>query len=130
MQDFNLGEKLSKAGTFIKDNKKPLLYVGGAVAIIVIGYAVVSRTKKGILNVFTDKTKNETPFIDVEVDDTKVTISDSVANSYANQLYNAILNHEKTLDEYTKQARAYLKQFSPFENKNINIYSKLIDELK
>jgi hypothetical protein len=48
----------------------------------------------------------------------------------ANQLYNAILNHEKTLDEYTKQARAYLKQFSPFENKNINIYSKLIDEIK
>jgi hypothetical protein len=92
MQDFNLGEKLSKAGTFIKDNKKPLLYVGGAVAIIVIGYAVVSRTKKGILNVFTDKTKNETPFIDVEVDDTKVTISDSVANSYANQLYNAMKN--------------------------------------
>jgi len=48
----------------------------------------------------------------------------------ANQLYNAILNHEKTLNEYTEQARSCLKQFSPFEDKNINIYSKLIDDIK
>jgi hypothetical protein len=48
----------------------------------------------------------------------------------ANQLYNAILNHEKTLKEYTEQARSHLKQFSPFEDKNINTYSKLIDDIK
>ena len=48
----------------------------------------------------------------------------------SNQLYNAILNHEKTLDQYIEQARASLRKFSPFENKNINIYSKLINEIK
>jgi hypothetical protein len=36
---------LSKTGTFIKDNKKPLLYVGGAIAVVVIGLALVKKVK-------------------------------------------------------------------------------------
>lgn len=92
MANFNFQDKLAKTGTFIANNKKPLLYVGGAVVLVVLGYAIVSRTKKGITSLFTDKSKGETPFEDVEIDDTKVTISDSIANNYANQLWGAMKN--------------------------------------
>lgn len=92
MANFNLGEKLSKTGTFLANNKKPLLYVGGAVVLVVLGYTIVSRTRKGITNIFTDKSKGETPFSEAEVDVTQTTISDSMANTYANQLYSAMKN--------------------------------------
>jgi hypothetical protein len=92
MANFNFQDKLAKTGTFIANNKKPLLYVGGAVVIVIIGYSIVSRTKKGISSIFTDKSKGETPFEEVEIDDTKTTISNSVANAYANQLFGAMRN--------------------------------------
>lgn len=92
MAKLNLGDKLSKTGTFLANNKKPLLYVGGAVVLVVLGYAIISRTRKGIDKLFTDKSKGETPFEEAEVDVTKTTISDSMANTYANQLYGAMKN--------------------------------------
>jgi hypothetical protein len=88
----NFKESIAKTGVFLVNNKKPLLYVGGAVVLVVLGYAIVSRTKKGIDNIFTDKSKGETPFEEAEVDDTKTTISNSLANTYANQLYSAMKN--------------------------------------
>jgi len=88
----NFKESIAKTGVFRVNNKKPLLYVGGAVVLVVLGYAIVSRTKKGIDRIFTDKSKGETPFEDAEVDDTKTTISNSMANTYANQLYSAMKN--------------------------------------
>ena len=48
--------------------------------------------KKVIDSIFTDKSKGETPFEEAEVDDTKTTISNSLANTYANQLYSAMKN--------------------------------------
>lgn len=48
----------------------------------------------------------------------------------SNQLYNAVLNHEKTQNEYTQQAREKLKDFSPFEEKNMFKFEKLINEIK
>ena len=48
----------------------------------------------------------------------------------SNQLYNAVLNHEKTQDEYIQQARVRLKDFSPFEEKNMFKFEKLINEIK
>ena len=88
----NFKESIAKTGVFLVNNKKPLLYVGGAVVVVVLGYAIVSRTKKGIDSIFTDKSKGETPFEEAEVDDTKTTISNSLANTYANQLYSAMKN--------------------------------------
>lgn len=88
----NFKESIAKTGVFLVNNKKPLLYVGGAVVLVVLGYAIVSRTKKGIDSIFTDKSKGETPFEEAEVDDTKTTISNSLANTYANQLYSAMKN--------------------------------------
>jgi hypothetical protein len=88
----NFKESLAKTGVYLANNKKPLLYVGGAVVLVVLGYAIVSRTKKGIDKIFTDKSKGETPFTEAEVDVTKTTISDSLANTFANQLYSAMKN--------------------------------------
>jgi hypothetical protein len=81
---------IGQAGTFIQDNKKPLLYIGGAVAIVVIRYAVVSRLKGGIQGIFKDKSLGATDFKPLELDNTKVTISDTLANTYANQLWGAM----------------------------------------
>jgi len=81
---------IGQAGNFIQENKKPLLYIGGAVAIVVIGYAVVSRLKGGIQGIFKDKSLGATDFKPLELDNTKVTISDTLANTYANQLWGAM----------------------------------------
>lgn len=48
----------------------------------------------------------------------------------SNQLYSAMINHEEVQDQYTQQAREKLKEFSPFETKTINIFSKIIDDIK
>ena len=48
----------------------------------------------------------------------------------ANQLYNAILNHDATKEQYIEQARGKLKEFSPFEEKNIFEFTKLLNEIK
>lgn len=90
MKKVDFGDKLTKTGEFINENKKPLLYLGGAIAVVIVGYAIVHKLSGGISNLFTDKAKRGAAFQDVEVDETKTTISDSIANSYANQLYNAM----------------------------------------
>jgi hypothetical protein len=85
-------DTISKAGEYIAKNKKPLLYVGGAIAIVVIGYAIVSKLKGGIGGLFADNSKGITNFNPIEVDFTKSTISDTLASTYANQLWNAMKN--------------------------------------
>lgn len=85
-------ETVSNIGNFISDNKKPLIYIGAAIAVVAIGYAVVSRVNKGIGSVFTDTSKGATSFSPISIDTSKSTISDSVANTYANQLYGAMNN--------------------------------------
>ncbi len=47
----------------------------------------------------------------------------------ANQLYSATINHNKEHDKYKDQARKKIKEFSPFEQKNIDIFKKLLDDL-
>jgi hypothetical protein len=83
---------ISKVGDFIANNKKPLFYIGGAIAIVVIGYAIVNKLKSGITGSFSDNAKGANPFVGLDYDPTKVTISDATANSYANQLFDAMKN--------------------------------------
>ena len=80
-----IGKGLSGVGTYIGNNKKPLLYVGGAIALVVIGYAVVKRVKGAVSgkNIVGGKFNNQ------DVDETKTTISDSTAKNYAENLFEA-----------------------------------------
>lgn len=85
-------DTISKAGEYIAKNKKPLIYIGGAIAIVVIGYAIVSRLKGGIGGFLKDNSKGLTDFAPIEVDNAKSTISETLASTYANQLWNAMKN--------------------------------------
>lgn len=88
MKDYS--KYIVKTGDFIKENKKPILWIGGAIIVAVIGVAIAKKASKGIQSFFTDKSIKDNPFTYLEVDTTKSTISDSVANTYANQLYGAM----------------------------------------
>jgi hypothetical protein len=81
---------VKKTGDFIDANKKPLLYIGGALVLVGVGYAIVTRFSKGFGGLFADKSIGTSKFVPIKVDATKVTISDEIANSYANQLFNAM----------------------------------------
>jgi len=85
-------DTVSKIGSFIEQNKKPLMYIGGAIAVVVIGYAIVSRVNKGVSSFLTDKSKGASDFVKIPIDESKATISNEVANTYANQLYGAMSN--------------------------------------
>ena len=81
---------ISKAGDFIANNKKPLIYIGGAIAIVAIGYAIIRKLQGGIGSFLTDKSVGAKEFVPVQIDVAKSTISDAIANNYANQLFNAM----------------------------------------
>jgi hypothetical protein len=76
---------LDKTGNFVNTHKKPLLYVGGAVAIVIVGIAVVNRLKKAVAgqNVIGGTYHNQ------DVDLTKTSISQATAQNYAEQLFKA-----------------------------------------
>ena len=94
MQQSNISEKLALTGEFIRNNKKSLVYIGGSILAVVVAYTIVKKIGSGIgggiSNIFKDKTKKDTPFIEAEVDKSKTTLTDAIANNYANQLYNAM----------------------------------------
>lgn len=121
---------VSNIGDFISNNKKPLLYVGGAIAVVVLGYALVNRLKGGIGGFLKDSSVGATKFTPIEVDDSKTTISDSMANSYANQLFNSmkdagtdsgmitsILNKLQKKDDF-------LKVYNAFGRKSYYLYGE------
>jgi hypothetical protein len=81
---------ITKTGDFISTNKKPLLYIGGAIILVVAGFAIVNKFKKGLGGLFTDNSVGATQFMPIKIDSYKATISDEMANSYANQLFNAM----------------------------------------
>ncbi len=85
MAKFELSKSLAKTGDFIGNNKKPLLYIGGAIAVVVIGYTVVKRLKKGIVGESIEGSK----FIEQDIDESKTTITDAQAKNYAESLLQA-----------------------------------------
>ena len=118
---------IGQAGNFIQDNKKPLLYVGGAIAIVVIGYTIVKRTQSGITGLFSNKSIGASDFKPLDVDVTKVTISDSLANTYSNQLYNAMKDNGTDEDtiysvlEKLQKKDDFLKVYNTFGKKSYYI---------
>ena len=82
-----VGKGLSSTGTFIAENKKPLLYVGGAIAIVVVGWALTRRLKKAVSGA--GKNIIEGNYVQQNVDFSKTTITKQVAKNYAEALYSA-----------------------------------------
>jgi hypothetical protein len=86
--DWNkIGKGVSSAGTYISENRKPLLYVGGAVAIVVVGWALTRRIKKAVSGA--GRNIIEGNYIEQDIDVTKTTISKQIAKNYAEALYSA-----------------------------------------
>lgn len=85
MSKFNINEVTSKTGEFIGNNKKPLLYIGGAIAVVILGIALVKRLKGGIGGEKLSGGK----FIEQDIDLTKTTISNQTAKNYAESLFEA-----------------------------------------
>ena len=85
MESQKFGQYLSKTGTFIQNNKKPLLWVGGSIIAVIVAIAVVKRLK----GVISGQNVKGSDYKDLVVDKTKTTISPEVAHNYAEQLYDA-----------------------------------------
>lgn len=79
------GENISKLGDYIGNNKKPLLYVGGAIAITAIGVAIVKRVKRNL----TGADVIEGNYVVQDVDFNKTSITPQTAKNYAESLYRA-----------------------------------------
>lgn len=83
------GKGLAKTGNYISANKKPLLYIGGAIAVVVIGYAIVKRLKGEI----SGKKEKGGKFIEQGVDLSKTSITPQIAKNYAESFYSAFNNY-------------------------------------
>jgi hypothetical protein len=112
------GKGLSGVGTYIGNNKKPLLYVGGAIALVVIGYAVVKRVKGAVAgkNIVGGKFNTQ------DIDENKTTISDSTAKNYAEILFEAF-NYDWGTDK--SQVDSVFSKIKPEDFKLVyNAYGK------
>jgi hypothetical protein len=86
MKKFDLGKATSNTGEFIANNKKPLLYIGGAIAIVVIGYAFVKKIKSKLEGSDVKGGKYNEQNVDVN----KLSINNATAKNYAEQLFRAM----------------------------------------
>jgi len=79
---------ISKTGNFIQDNKIPLLYLGGAI-IVVIAVIPIIRRLYSILDPSVRGAKDvDSIFKDIKIDMSKTTITEVQAKVMANQLVN------------------------------------------
>lgn len=90
MKKINFQETLSKTGNFIVENKKPLIYLVGAVVVVGIGYSLVKGVSGGIGSFFNPgKNTIGGKFNEQEVDQQKTTITQLAAKNYAESLFEA-----------------------------------------
>lgn len=79
--------KLVKAGNFLKQNKTPILYVGGAIAVLVVTIPLIKRLRR----LAKGKSSSSATFYDInakelDADVNKATITVLQAKQLANQL--------------------------------------------
>ena len=79
------GKAIKETGNFIKENPKPILWIGGSIAVVVIAIAVVKSFTKKI----TGKGIKAGVYSEQTIDNTKTTISVSTAKNYAENLFRA-----------------------------------------
>jgi len=85
MESKKFANYIDKTGNFISTHKKPLLYVGGAIAVVVIGIAIVNRVKK----VFAGQQVIGGNYHQQTINTSKTRISEQTAQNYAEQLFKA-----------------------------------------
>ncbi len=85
---------LKSTGSFIADNKKELLYVGGGLLVVIVGYQLIKNLKKGSEAVtdFISKDHLETVDVTVNTDAGNITITPEQAQQFARTIYDAC-NH-------------------------------------
>lgn len=84
-------ETIKSTGSYIAENKKELLYVGGAILILAIGYKAYKSLQKGseAVSNFISKDHLETVNVFTNVDESKVTITNEQAQQFARTIYDA-----------------------------------------
>jgi hypothetical protein len=118
MSKFNINQATSKTGEFIVNNKKPLLYIGGAIAVTILAVAVVRRLKGKIEGKDISKGK----FVEQDIDLTKTTISVQTAKNYAEILFEAF-NYDWGTDK--SQVESVFSKIKPEDFKLVyNAYGK------
>jgi hypothetical protein len=80
-----IGESFKGVGNFIKENPKPLLYVGGGLIAVVAIIAVAKKIKSKING---EEIKGGS-WNEQEIDETKTSINDSTAKNYTENLFEA-----------------------------------------
>ena len=118
MSKFNINEATSKTGEFIANNKKPLLYIGGAIAVTILAVSIVRRLKGKIEGKDISKGK----FVEQDIDLTKTTISVQTAKNYAEILFEAF-NYDWGTDK--SQVDSVFSKIKPEDFKLVyNAYGK------
>jgi len=79
------GNFIKGTGDFIKNNPKPILWIGGSIAVVVIGVSVVKKITKTL----SGKDVKGGKFHNQDIDESKTTISDQASKNYAELLYEA-----------------------------------------
>lgn len=110
------GKAIKDAGGFISNNKKELLYVGGAIVLGILGYKIYKATSKGLSSALESKT--ETVDVDVSIDKNQTTITKEQAQQFAKTILDAC-NHMEPLygtdEEAIKQVFLRLKSGHDFK---------------
>lgn len=118
MSKFNINQATSKTGEFIATNKKPLLYIGGAIAVTILAVTIVRRLKGKIEGKDISKGK----FVEQDIDLTKTTISVQTAKNYAEILFEAF-NYDWGTDK--SQVESVFSRIKPEDFKLVyNAYGK------
>jgi hypothetical protein len=76
---------VSKTGIFIKNNKTAILYIGGAIGVVLIGSLLYKRLKR-VLNPTQPQATDTSVVKDVKVNKSNTTFSEQQAKMFSNQL--------------------------------------------
>lgn len=84
------GNLLKNTGNFIKENPKPIMYIGGSIVAVIVFVAVVKGVKGGVSSFFNPGANNVGgKFNEQTIDKTKTSISEITASNYAESLFEA-----------------------------------------
>ena len=92
MDNKKFASGVKATGEILANNKKPILIIGASIAVVFIGISIVRGVSKGFGSIFDvgGKFKGSGDFTQQPVDSTRLTISQTMAKNFAEQLYEAM----------------------------------------